>query len=214
MYPTKPKFIVGAGHFAQEVYSEVFLQGNASQYGLFSGYIYISKLDNPILIDIEGNEKGFDYPDNAVFIVATGVKKWRQKFIKIFSKKYNLDEEHFPNIMSDSANISPLASYGIGNVFLWNSLVRANANIGNFNLLNAGAIVHHDVQIGFNNVLLPQSQILGDSKMGDNNVLASSAVVVTKIIMGNDNTVSAGEVVFDNMLDRKFFQSGILTDKP
>ena len=45
MYPTKPIFILGAGHFAQEVYSEVFLQGNASQYGLFSGYIYISKLE-------------------------------------------------------------------------------------------------------------------------------------------------------------------------
>ena len=83
--------------------------------------------------------------------------------------------------MSDSVNISPLASYGIGNVFLWNTLVRANAQIGNFNLLNAASIVHHDVELGFNNVLLPQSQILGDSKMEDNNLLASSAVVVTKI---------------------------------
>jgi len=214
MYPTKPIFILGAGNFAQEVYSEVFLQGDASQYGLFGGYIYISKLDNPILIDIEGNEKGFDYPKDAAFVLATGVKKWRQKFIEIFSKKYQVNDTHFPNVMSESANISPLASYGIGNVFLWNTLIRANANIGNFNLLNAGAMVHHDVQMGFNNVLLPQSQILGDSKMGDNNLLASNAVVVVKITMGNDNTVSAGEVVFDNMSDRKFFQSGIITDKP
>ena len=210
----KQIFILGAGHFAQEVYSEVFLQGDASNYGEFSGYIYISKLNNPILIDLEENEKGFDYPENAAFILATGVKKWRQKFIELFSSKYKVTEETFPNIMSDTANISPLASYGIGNVFLWNTLVRANAQIGDFNLLNAASIVHHDVKMGFNNVLLPQSQILGDSKMGDNNVLASSAVVVTKITMGNDNTVSAGEVVFDNMSDRKFFQSGYIADKP
>ena len=180
----KPIYILGAGNFAQEVYSEVFLQGNASDHGLFGGYIYISKLDNTILIDLENNEKGFDYPKDACFILATGVKKWRQKFIEIFTKKYPISEKHFPNVWSDSVNISPLASYGIGNVFLWNTLVRANAEIGNFN------------------------------PMGDNNVLASSSVVVTKISMGNDNTVSAGEVVFDNMSDRKFFQSGIITDKP
>ena len=210
----KPIYILGAGNFAQEVYSEVFLQGNASDHGLFGGYIYISKLDNTILIDLENNEKGFAYPKDACFILATGVKKWRQKFIEIFTKKYPINEEHFPNVWSDSANISPLASYGVGNVFLWNTLVRANAEMGNFNLMNAASIVHHNVKLGFNNVLLPQSQILGDSSMGDNNVLASSSVVVTKISMGNDNTVSAGEVVFDNMSDRKFFQSGIIIDKP
>ena len=210
----KPIYILGAGHFAQEVYSEVFLQGNASDYGIFSGYIHLSKLDNVILTDLEGESKGFTYPRDAAFVLATGVKKWRLKFIDIFTKRYPLSEDYFPNVMSDSANISPLASYGLGNVFLWNTLVRANAQIGNFNLLNAASIVHHDVELGFNNVLLPQSQILGDSKMEDNNLLASSAVVVTKIKMGSHNTVSAGEVVFDNISDRKFFQSGIITDKP
>jgi len=210
----KPIYILGAGNFAQEVYSEVFLQGNASEYGLFGGYIHLSKLDNPVLIDLEGESLGFNYPKEASFVLATGVKKWRHKFIDIFTSKYPKTDEFFPNIMSDGANISPLASYGIGNVFLWNSLVRANAYLGNFNLLNAGSMVHHDVVLGHNNVLLPQSQILGDSSMKDNNVLASSAVVVTKIKMGSDNTVSAGEVVFDDLEDRKFFQSGIITNKP
>ena len=102
-----PIYILGAGNFAEEVYSEVFLQGNASEYGLFEGYIYISKLDNPILIDTEGNEKGFNYPKDAAFILATGVKKWRQKFIEIFSKKYQVNDKHFPNVMSESTNISP-----------------------------------------------------------------------------------------------------------
>jgi len=209
-----PIYILGAGNFAQEVYSEVFLQGNASEYGKFSGYIYLSKLNNPIVIDEEQNEAGFTFPKEAAFVLATGVKKWRCKFIDLFTAKYPITEEYFPNVLADSANISPLANYGIGNVFLWNSLVRANAVIGNFNLLNAASIVHHDVVMGFNNVLLPQSQILGDSSMEDNNVLASSAVVVTKIKMGSENTISAGEVLFDNLENRKFFQSGYIVNKP
>ena len=44
----KSIYILGAGNFAQEVYSEVFLQGNASQFGKFQGYIYLSKLNNPM----------------------------------------------------------------------------------------------------------------------------------------------------------------------
>ena len=210
----KSIYILGAGNFAQEVYSEVFLQGNASQFGKFQGYIYLSKLNNPILIDEEENEIGFNFPKDAAFVLATGVKKWRQKFIDDLTSVYPVTEEYFPNVQSHSANISPMASIGIGNVFLWNTLVRANANIGNFNLLNAASIVHHDVKLGFNNVLLPQSQILGDSSMGDNNLLASSAVVVPKVKMGNDNTISAGEVLFDNLENRKFFQSGYIVDKP
>ena len=70
----KPIYILGAGNFAQEVYSEVFLQGDASQYGKFSGYIYLSKLNNPILIDEEKNEVGFAFPKEAAFVLATGVK--------------------------------------------------------------------------------------------------------------------------------------------
>ena len=210
----KPIYILGAGNFAQEVYSEVFLQGDASKYGLFGGYIHLSNLDNPILTDLEGESLGFNFPKEASFILATGVKKWRHKFCNIFTNRYPKTDEFFPNVLADSANISPLASYGIGNVFLWNSLVRANAYLGDFNLLNAGSMVHHDVVLGNNNVLLPQSQILGDSSMKDNNVLASSAVVVTKIKMGSDNTISAGEVLFDNLEDRKFFQSGYVVDKP
>ena len=69
-----PIYILGAGNFAQEVYSEVFLQGDASKYGKFEGYIYLSKLNNPILIDEERkNSVGFTFPKDAAFVVGTGV---------------------------------------------------------------------------------------------------------------------------------------------
>ena len=206
-------YLVGGGHFADEVYSEVFLQGTASHYGQYAGKLHFED-DTLIHTDLEEETTEFGYEEDAAFVLATGVKKWRQKFIDDLTSVYPVTEEYFPNVQSHSANISPMASIGIGNVFLWNTLVRANANIGNFNLLNAGSMVHHDVQLGFNNVLLPQSQILGDSSMEDNNLLASSAVVVTKIKMGSDNTISAGEVVFEDLTARKFFQSGVVFDKP
>ena len=72
----KSIYILGAGNFAQEVYSEVFLQGNASQFGKFQGYIYLSKLNNPILIDEERKKLDQDIEN----------KKKNLALIKIFSK--------------------------------------------------------------------------------------------------------------------------------
>ena len=205
-------FILGGGHFAQEVYSEVYLQGNAKDFGEFGGYITFS--EDEAMLTTKTEYKPFSYPLDAMFILAVGIKKWRLKFIKHFTLVYERPVKYFPNVFAKSANISPLATMGIGNIFLWNTLVRANASIGDFNLLNAASIVHHDVVLGNNNVLLPQAQILGDSKMGYNNVLASSAVVVPKVTLGNDNSISAGEVLFDDIEDRKLVKANSILDKP
>ena len=205
-------FILGGGHFAQEVYSEVYLQGNAKDFGEFGGYITFS--EDEAMLTTKTEYKPFSYPLDAMFILAVGIKKWRLKFIKHFTLVYERPVKYFPNVFAKSANISPLATMGIGNIFLWNTLVRANASIGDFNLLNAASIVHHDVVLGNNNVLLPQAQILGDSKMGNNNVLASSAVVVPKVTLGNDNSISAGEVLFDDIEDRKLVKANSILDKP
>ena len=205
-------FILGGGHFAQEVYSEVYLQGTAKDFGEFGVYITFS--EDEAMLTTKTEYKPFSYPLDAMFILGVGVKKWRLKFIKHFTLVYENPIKYFPNVFAESANISPLATMGIGNIFLWNTLVRANASIGDFNLLNAASIVHHDVVLGNNNVLLPQAQILGDSKMGNNNVLASSAVVVPKVTLGNDNSISAGEVLFEDIEDRKLVKLNFVLDKP
>ena len=105
----KSIYILGAGNFAQEVYSEVFLQGNASQFGKFQGYIYLSKLNNPILIDEEMKKSvGFTFPKDAAFVLATGVKKWRHKFIDLFtSKKMNTNN----NISNKIFNINKYCKF-------------------------------------------------------------------------------------------------------
>ena len=146
-------FILGGGHFAQEVYSEVYLQGTAKDFGEFGGYITFS--EDEAMLTTKTEYKPFSYPLDAMFILAVGIKKWRLKFIKHFTLVYERPVKYFHNVFAKSANISPLATMGIGNIFLWNTLVRANASIGDFNLLNAASIVHHDVVLGNNNVLLP-----------------------------------------------------------
>ena len=60
-------YLVGGGHFADEVYSEVFLQGTASHYGLYAGKLHFED-DTLIYTDFEGQSSKFGYEEDAVFI--------------------------------------------------------------------------------------------------------------------------------------------------
>ena len=68
--------------------------------------------------------------------------------------------------------------------------------------------------MGDNNIVSPYAGLMGYAKAGDNNFLGTKVIITPKISIGNDNTISAGEVVFDDMTNRQFFQSGVIYNKP
>jgi UDP-3-O-[3-hydroxymyristoyl] glucosamine N-acyltransferase len=203
-------YILGNGGYAQEIFEQMFLQHNRPR--PFGGFL-ILKDDKPILISDTGVED-FTYPKSSAFLLGTGDKKWRSKFIAHFTKYYELSIDHFPNCVSDKAHISAMAHMGIGNIFCAFSIVNGNANIGNFNNLNIYSAISHDCIIGNNNVLAPYAGIMGYVKAGDTNFIGAKAVIAPKVVIGSDNTISAGEVVFDDMTNRQFFQSGVIYNKP
>ena len=93
-------------------------------------------------------------------------------------------------------------------------MTNANADIGNFNLLNCYASVHHDVRMGSHNIFTTYATVLGYCNVGDDNWLGNATTVTQRTNLGNDNTLSSGEHLFDDMLDRQFFKSGVIVDKP
>lgn len=201
------KYILGNGGFSQDLFEQFFITDSN-----FKGFIVI-KDDNTYLINDSGVNE-FSYPADACFFIGTGNKTWRQRFINHFTSKYEKSIKHFPNLASDKAYISSIASIGVGNIFCPFSLVNANAEIGNFNCINIYASVNHDCKIGDNNILSPYSSLMGYCKAGDNNFLGVNTHITPSCVLENDNTLSAGEVLFDNMGSRQFFQSGVIYNKP
>lgn len=201
------KYILGNGGFSQELFTQFFTNDP-----LFKGFIFI-KDDSAYLLNDSGVNE-FSYPADACFFIGTGNKTWRKRFIKHFTDKYEKSIKHFPNLISSRSHISSIANIGIGNVFCTFSLVNANARIGNFNCVNIYASINHDCVIGDNNILSPYSSLMGYSTMDNDNFLGVNTHITPKCVLGSDNTLSAGEVLFDNMSDKQFFQSGVIYNKP
>lgn len=201
-------YILGNGGYAQELYDQFFVQDNNN----FGGFITL-KDDKALLINNDGVIP-FDYRKEAKFMLGTGVKTWRSKFLEHFLNKYIPSEEHFPNFFSNRAYISKAITIGYGNIFNPFSLVNGTSRIGNFNCINIYASISHDCTIGDNNIFSPYSSILGYCKLGNNNFLSANCTITPRKKLGDNNTISAGECVFDDMSDREFFQSGVIYKKP
>ena len=92
-------------------------------------------------------------------------------------------------------------------------MTNADADIGNFNLLNCYASVHHGVRMGSHNILSTYAAVLGYCNIGDDNWLGNGTTVTQRTNIGDDNTLSSGEHLFDDMLDKQLFQSGVIFDK-
>lgn len=202
-------YILGNGGFANELYDQVFLQNPTSE--IFGGFITL-KGNEALLVSNNGVEI-FTYPVNAKFILGTGNKKWRNKFLLHFFDKYRETEEHFPNIIVGSAHMSKMADIGIGNVFCAFTLVNADAKIGNFNLFGAYSTISHDCVMGDYNILSPKSALTGNVAVKDFNFLGAGTTILPDVSIGSHNSLSAGEYLFEHMDNKQFFQSGIITNK-
>ena len=203
----KKTYILGNGGFAQELFSQIIIPNSYE----FGGFI-ILKDDKAFLIDDEGINP-FTYPKEVNFILGTGNKYWRRNFLLHFLKYYEKSVSYFPNVFAKSAFIAATSKMGVGNVFCEFSVLNATAEVGDFNNLNLYSSVHHDCIIGDNNVLSPYSGIMGYCEVGNENFLGVGTHVTPKLEIGDENTLSAGETLFDDMYNRQFFQSGLVTDK-
>jgi bifunctional N-acetylglucosamine-1-phosphate-uridyltransferase/glucosamine-1-phosphate-acetyltransferase GlmU-like protein len=54
---------------------------------------------------------------------------------------------------------------------------------------------------------------MGYCEVGNENFLGVNTHITPKLELGDENTLSAGETLFDDMYNRQFFQSGLVTDK-
>lgn len=203
-------YILGHGGFAHEIYEQFFARSTGM---LFGGFIVLNNNKAIIFSDTHGATE-FTYPENVAFILGTGDKRWRNRFLQHFLARYPATEEYFPSMYSDHAYISKIARIGIGNVFCPFSLVNADAQIGNFNLFNTYSSIYHDCVLGNYNILSPYAAILGYCKVGNSNFFSAHTTITPKTTIGDDNTISSGECVFDNLANREFFQSGVTYKKP
>lgn len=177
----------------------------------FGGFIELH--DDKAILFSDSGTSDFHYSADAQFILGVGTKKVRKVFLEHLKKRYTININTFPNIISEKAHVSKLAKLGFGNVVAPFASIAGNAKIGNLNLFNIHSGVFHDCKVGDNNLFCPYSSLLGTVTIGNTNFFGANSTVTPKITIGDDNTISAGECLFDDLADREFFQSGIIQVK-
>lgn len=89
----------------------------------------------------------------------------------------------FPNLITQSAYISPYAKLGWGCVVLNNAVVQNGATVGNGVLLNPGVEIHHDSSVGDYDLIYTNSVVRTYTKVGkcvrieSNVIICNNAVV-------------------------------------
>lgn len=90
---------------------------------------------------------------------------------------------HFPNLIVQSAYISPYAKLGWGCVVLNNVVIQNGATVGNGVLLNPGVEIHHDSSVGdydliyTNSVVRTYARVGKCVRIGSNVTICNNAVV-------------------------------------
>ncbi len=98
-----------------------------------------------------------------------------------------------PNIVVESAYISPFASIGEGCVILNNVVIQNGSKVGDATILNPGVEVHHDSSVGSfcciytNSVVRTYAKVLDGVKLGSNVTIKNESIV--------DKNIDDGEAV-------------------
>ena len=124
-------------------------------------------------------------------IVAIGDNKIREKIYRE-AKKLGYT---FPNIICNSAYISPFAKIGSGCVILNNVVVQNNAQIGNGVILNPGVEIHHESKIGNNVLIYTNSVIRTYANVCDRAWIGSTLTIGNRVKIEDDEVVPDGKTI-------------------
>lgn len=98
----------------------------------------------------------------------------------------------FPNIIVNSAYISPFAAIGTGCIILNNVVVQNNAKVGNGVILNPGVEIHHDSVIDDYVLIYTNSVVRTYAHVGTRAHIGSTLTIGNNVTVPDDGVVKNG----------------------
>jgi len=105
----------------------------------------------------------------------------------------------FPNLISNTVNVSPEVCLGKGNIICPLVHFGPCSVVGNNNIINTRSILEHESSIANHSHLAPGSVVCGRAKIGDEVFLGANATVIENITVANQTVIGAGTVVIKNI---------------
>lgn len=191
----KQQYIIfGSGGLAKEIIGYL-----VEMYGENHGIICVVSTEpfnnpkyNKFLIreSIDSNE----YPE-AKYILAVADPRTKRLIVEKNSDRWT-------SFIHSSAHVSPFATIGKGCVLTPQSIVAADAILGDFVFFNSNATVGHDSYIGDYTTLYPNTEVCGNCNIGKDCIFGIGSYVVPNVNLPDGTKVGAGSVVWESVSEK------------
>jgi sugar O-acyltransferase (sialic acid O-acetyltransferase NeuD family) len=148
----------------------------------------------PLHLGREGFERWRSQnPGTVQGLVAIGGARGRDRLaVQALFREHGID---LTAVVHPDASVCGTAALGAGTQVLAQSLVAADARLGEACIVNHRASVDHECVLGDGVHLAPGATLCGCVSLGDNVMIGAGAVVLPRLSVGEDTVVGAGAVV-------------------
>lgn len=110
------------------------------------------------------------------------------------------DNIYYPNIIAPSVFFydQDTVNLGQGNIITAGARISCDVKLGNFNILNSGVYLGHDVNIGNFNLLEPETRLSGGTKVGNMNFFGARSTVLQYIKITDSTRIGACSLIVRN----------------
>ncbi|WP_027187597.1 acetyltransferase [Desulfovibrio cuneatus] len=192
-------WIIGGGGFAAECHMYLSERMKYEPGIVFGGFLATSHMLGQY--GLEGLFKGHynDHvfePHDSIILGIGNAEVRNTLFYEFVARRVN-----FYTLIALSAQVSPQASIGRGNVFCPHVCISPGVTIGDGNIFNIATIIGHDASVGNFNVLSTHCAITGYAKMENENFFGIYAGMLPHSRIGSRCTIGAGSIVYKRLKD-------------
>lgn len=201
---SKNKFILwgSAGH--AKVLADLIHLLNGEIVALFDNDVNkkTSLVEVPLYYGLDGFKQWLKVNSKTHFLqAAVAIGGSRGKDRQLLAEVFRSAEISLPSIVHPTAVVASSVIVGEGTQILANSVVAADATLGELCIINNSVNVDHECIIGDGVHLAPGAVLCGCVTVGENSMVGAGAVVMPRIRIGQSAVVGAGSVVTSDIPD-------------
>jgi sugar O-acyltransferase (sialic acid O-acetyltransferase NeuD family) len=194
-----PLVIIGAGGGAKMC---IDLLRNSNEYlvvGLLDDNVELGKkvLDIPVIGNIQCAKQLLEFKIYD-FIIAFGVLENRIKRFELYKSLKELGCR-FPNIIHPNSIIENSVELGEGNVILAGANIGSSAKLGNLNYVNNNALISHDCILMDNIHIAPGAVLASSIKIESHVLIGMNSTIYYGLTIGESSTILNGLIINNNI---------------
>jgi sugar O-acyltransferase (sialic acid O-acetyltransferase NeuD family) len=134
------------------------------------------------------------------FVIAFGVLEKRHKRLELYSDLKEMGC-NFPNIIHPRAIVEKSVELGEGNVILAGANIGSSVKLGNLNYINNNSVISHDCKLDNNIHIAPGAVLASSIKVESNVLIGMNTTLFYGITIGASSTILNGLIINNNIQD-------------